>query len=132
MIAAQRGDRDVEHARLARRAGRAQRELAIGDRLAGLERAPQQPLQPVRLVQQLRERAAARLLRLKTSRSWAATLAYTAHSCESSMTMPVESASSSSAGSKCESAEGGVLSRHGTPGGRGAPDGARLSAGGPG
>ena len=58
----ERGDGDVERAHLARRPGRAHRDLAVGDALAALERAPQDAAEPFGVMQEVAERAAARLL----------------------------------------------------------------------
>ena len=59
---AEGGDGDVQRAQLARRAGRAHRDLAVGDALAGLQRAPQDAAEAVGVVQEVAERAAARHL----------------------------------------------------------------------
>ena len=61
-LAGERRDGHVQGARLARRAGGPHDELAIGDALAGGERAAQDRRQPVGVVQEVAERAAARLV----------------------------------------------------------------------
>jgi hypothetical protein len=58
----QQSDRDVEHARIARRAGGFQHQLAIGDPFSGLEHAAQGRDESVGFVQEISERPAARLL----------------------------------------------------------------------
>ncbi len=61
-LAFERRDGDVERAGIARRAGGAHGELAVGDALARLERAAQDAGQAVAIVQEIGERAAARLV----------------------------------------------------------------------
>src|SRR6185437_2791923 len=58
----ERCDGNVERAGLARRAGRAEGELPVGDAFAGLERTAQDADQAVAVEHEVRERAAARLV----------------------------------------------------------------------
>ena len=51
---------EIDDARLARRAGRSEAKLAIRKRLAALERAAQNGVEPVRIREQVDERPAAR------------------------------------------------------------------------
>jgi hypothetical protein len=61
-LAFERGDRDIENARRLGCADRTQRQLAIRDAFAGLQHAPQIAEQAVRIVQEVAERPAARLV----------------------------------------------------------------------